>query len=412
MLSRFDEPAVEAAFVTSERTDRLAATRLLAGSVLVVLVLNIGFIPLNFSVEGVVAYNAAAVPMVILLAVFVGTTFSSFYLTRPWIDIALLTSISVAMVFMIDALASQVAITGVSGEGMTIINLGIMAIFGSICVVAATRLFILWAVALLALCGALLAIGEGALETKVFSFINFLSFFAFACFVNWDLDRRARRTYSAKLELEKERAKTEQLLHNVLPEKVADRLRKGEVVADAFSDVAVVFVDIVGFSKLARILSPGRLVTMLNSVFGIADDCATRHGVEKVKTIGDAYLAVAGGTTSIGRDTQAAIAFARDLIGEVHAFAEQSRLTVNVRVGIHTGPVVGGVIGEQRMAYDYWGDTMNTAARLESVAYEGGIAVSESAYFSAGPEVAFEGPETITLKGIGDTQVYRVILDA
>jgi adenylate cyclase len=131
--------------------------------------------------------------------------------------------------------------------------------------------------------------------------------------------------------------------------------------------------------------------------------------VEKVKTIGDAYLAVAGGTSSSQRDAVAAIAFARDLIGEVQAYAARSRLDVNVRVGIHTGPVVGGVIGEQRMAYDYWGDTMNTASRIEGVAMPGGIAVSEASYFAACETVRFSEPEDVMLKGIGETRIFRVL---
>ena len=108
-------------------------------------------------------------------------------------------------------------------------------------------------------------------------------------------ERRARKTFAAQRALDIERQKTEDLLFNVLPPAVAQRLREGQAVADSFSDVSVVFIDIVGFSQLARRLSPGMLVKVLNEVFSIADGCADRSGVEKVKTIGDAYLAVAGG---------------------------------------------------------------------------------------------------------------------
>lgn len=243
----------------------------------------------------------------------------------------------------------------------------------------------------------------------VYSFTNFTTFYTFACFVNWDIDRRARATYAATLALEEERAKTEEMLHNVLPEKVAARLRKGEVVADSFGDVSVICVDIIGFSKLARKLSPGHLVKMLNAVFGIADACAARHGVEKVKTIGDAYLAVVGGTSSIAKDAVAVIAFAQDLIAGIQLYAQRAKLDVNVRVGIHTGPVVGGVIGEHRMAYDYWGDTMNTASRIEGAALPGSIAVSDSTYFEACERIEFSEPEDVILKGIGETRIYRVI---
>ena len=128
-----------------------------------------------------------------------------------------------------------------------------------------------------------------------------------------------------------------------------------------------------------------------------------------MKTIGDAYLAVAGGTSSTSRDAVAAIAFAQDLIAGIQLYGQRAKLAVNVRVGIHTGPVVGGVIGEQRMAYDYWGDTMNTASRIEGVAMPGGIAVSESTYFEACESVAFSEPEDVILKGIGETRIFRVL---
>ena len=120
-------------------------------------------------------------------------------------------------------------------------------------------------------------------------------------------ERRARKTFAAQRALDIERQKTEDLLFNVLPPAVAQRLREGQAVADSFSDVSVVFIDIVGFSQLARRLSPGMLVKVLNEVFSIADGCADRSGVEKVKTIGDAYLAVAGGQASGDRGASEAI---------------------------------------------------------------------------------------------------------
>ena len=229
--------------------------------------------------------------------------------------------------------------------------------------------------------------------------------------MNWDIDRRARKTFAATLALQEERAKTEELLHNVLPEDVAQRLREGEVIADSYGDVSVVFVDIVGFSQLAKKLSPGHLVKLLNTVFGLADQCAEDHGVEKVKTIGDAYLAVAGGNSSGDRGAVEAIAFGKRMIEEVRGFSERSGIDVAIRVGIHTGNVVGGVVGAQRLAYDYWGDTMNIASRIEGVAESNGIAVSESTYFGSVEHVMFTEPELKALKGVGEMKIYRVVLD-
>src|SRR3546814_14463347 len=120
----------------------------------------------------------------------------------------------------------------------------------------------------------------------------------------------------------------------------------GVACACAFADLTVTFVDIVGFSSRAQRLSPGHLVTLLNDFFSAADDCADRHGIEKVKTIGDAYLAVAGGMASRGLGGEAALRFARDLIEKVEALAEASGIDLQVRIGIHPGPVVGGVPGQ------------------------------------------------------------------
>ena len=408
LLGRFDDPAIERAYVESERTARIPATRFLAGIGIVTLVSYIGFNPMHFPVEGVLAYNMAAGPFILLLVGIVGVTFTRFYVEKPWVDLIIFSLMTAIMYALVEALGAQSEITEISRFGMGVINFGIIVVFASVGFVATTRLFLGWALALLLVYGTFLLIVDQNIVNVVYSFTNFTTFFTFACFVNWDIDRRARATFAATLALEAERAKTEEMLHNVLPEEVAARLRKGEVVADSFGDVSVIFVDIVGFSKLARRLSPGHLVKMLNAVFSIADECASRHGVEKVKTIGDAYLAVVGGTSSTAKDASAAIAFAQDLIAGIQSYAAKARLDVNVRVGIHTGPVVGGVIGEQRMAYDYWGDTMNTASRIEGAATPGGIAVSESTYFEACESVAFSEPEDVMLKGIGETRIYRV----
>jgi class 3 adenylate cyclase len=191
----------------------------------------------------------------------------------------------------------------------------------------------------------------------------------------------------------------------VLPQAVAARLRAGEAVADSFSDVTVVFVDLVAFSQLAKRLSPGHLVELLNGYFSAADRCADRHGLEKVKTIGDAYLAVAGGMASRGIKAGAAIAFARDLVAEIGALAGESGIDLKLRVGAHTGPVVGGVIGSRRLAYDYWGDTMNVASRLQGAAPPNGIAVSEATYFQTKALLPYAAQSAV-LKGIGETEIY------
>ena len=158
--------------------------------------------------------------------------------------------------------------------------------------------------------------------------------------------------------------------------------RAGEAVADSFSDLTVVFVDLAGFSAIAKRLSPGHLVKLLNAFFSAADRCAERHGLEKVKTIGDAYLAVAGGMASAEARQQGGDPVrARPDRRAGGAWRRRPASPLKARIGVHTGPAVGGVIGSTRLAYDYWGDTMNIASRLQGAAPLNGVAVSEATYF-------------------------------
>lgn len=227
-------------------------------------------------------------------------------------------------------------------------------------------------------------------------------------FLNWGFGRADRTAFLLNRELEAERAKTEELLYNVLPQNVAERLRAGKAVADSYADVTVVFFDVVGFTSLAGKVSPGHLVEMLNAFFGLADRCAAEHGVEKVKTIGDAYLAIAGGNIEAVNSADAALAFAQAVIAGMDEVREATGLPVEIRVGIHSGAAIGGVIGATRMAYDYWGETMNVASRIEGQAEPGGIAVSESTFLRTRRKESFELPQIVTLKGVGEAPIYRV----
>lgn len=410
LLAKFEDRETERAYVAHERTARIPATRFLTALAIATLLSYIGFNPLHFPPEGVLRYNMAAGLFIALLLGFYGLTYTKAYIEKSWLDLIVFTLMTGVMIFLIEVLAEQAAITGITRFGMAVINLGILVVFASVGFVANTRMFFAWALFLVIAYLAFLLQADRTIVNKVYTFTNFTTFFTFACFVNWDIDRRARRTFAANAELAAEQAKTEQLLYNILPQDVAERLREGKAVADSFADVSVIFVDIVGFSQLAKTLSPGHLVRMLNTVFHFADDCSTRHGVEKVKTIGDAYLAVAGGNSSRECVACDALGFSMELIGKIEEFAQTEGIDVKVRIGIHTGPVVGGVVGSQRMVYDYWGDTMNIASRIEGIADPGGIAVSEATYYGARDKSMFLGPELLTLKGVGEVKVYRVIM--
>ena len=190
---------------------------------------------------------------------------------------------------------------------------------------------------------------------------------------------RARERALAELAVE--RAKSERLLLNVLPASVASRLKgSDQVIAEAFASVTVLFADIVGFTPLAQELTPEDTVALLDKVFARWDELATRHGVEKIKTIGDAYM-VAGGLPSPREDHTEAIAdMALEMGAELEKCEAENGLALEVRIGMDTGPVVAGVIGRAKFSYDLWGDTVNTASRMESHGIPGVIQVTERVY--------------------------------
>ncbi len=410
LAPRFADPALESAFLRTERDKRGRAIRALIAIAVATLLGYIVINPLHFPPEGVAAYARAAGSLIVLMIGFWLLTQTDFYLDQPWIDLPVFVVMGAAMQWVTLVLANLSATTGFPPHVMAMIQMGMLMVFASIGFAGTFRLFLLWSFLLLGLFAWWLMTRTDVPEiSRVYALTNFSTFFIFAIYFNWDIERRAREVFAANLALDAERAKTEELLYNVLPQEVAARLRAGEAVADSFSDVTVVFVDLVGFSRLSKRLSPGHLVELLNAYFSAGERCSERHGLEKVKTIGDAFLAVAGGMASKGSHAKAAIAFARDLIAELGALSREHNIELQARVGIHVGPVVGGVIGSRRLAYDYWGDTMNVAARLQGVAPPNGIAISEATFLQVSSALPFEA-QTVILKGIGETEVYSVAL--
>ena len=154
---------------------------------------------------------------------------------------------------------------------------------------------------------------------------------------------------------------------NILPGPIADRLKGGETrIADNFAEVTVLFADLVGFTRLSAKTSPREMVDMLNELFTRFDDSARRHGVEKIKTIGDAYMAVAGLPTPYLDHTRRIVMLALDILEHVREFRTETGADLSIRIGINSGPVVAGVIGSSKFIYDLWGDTVNVASRMES----------------------------------------------
>jgi adenylate cyclase len=207
-----------------------------------------------------------------------------------------------------------------------------------------------------------------------------------------------------------EQDRSERLLLNVLPAPIAQRLKQAPgVIADGFDAVTVLFADIVGFTAFARTRPPAEVVDLLNRLFSSFDQLADRHGIEKIKTIGDAYMAVAG--LPIPRpDHHVAIAeMALDMCDEVDRFQKTIGVALAIRVGIDSGPVVAGVIGQRKFSYDVWGDTVNMASRMESHGVPGSIQVTRCVAEQLRETYEFRERGTVEIKGQGPTTTYLLI---
>ncbi len=222
-------------------------------------------------------------------------------------------------------------------------------------------------------------------------------------------ERAARNQFMIEKALEKSRGRVDQLLHSILPHDVVQRIHAGETaIADSLGEVSIVFADLAGFTNLARRLSPTDLIRVLSTIFSTMDRQAERHGVERIKTIGDAYMAIGGLSRSEpGQDHVIDTAdFLLAARAEIRELIAQGEFPLDVRMGMHVGPVVAGVIGRRRPAFDCWGEAVNMASRLESRAPHGEILVSESAFWRLRDMFILEEVDEIELKGIGSTRAF------
>jgi adenylate cyclase len=207
--------------------------------------------------------------------------------------------------------------------------------------------------------------------------------------------------------LAQEQEKSEKLLLNILPEPIADRLKQSpQAIADGFAEATVLFADIVGFTELSSRLSPQELVQCLNEIFSCFDRLAEKHGLEKIKTIGDAYMVV-GGLPNPRPDHAIAVAqMALEMRTELQEINRSMGEKFDIRIGINSGPVVAGVIGIKKFIYDLWGDTVNIASRMESHGEPGAIHISEATYGHLNGKFACQSRGVIPIKGKGQMQTY------
>jgi class 3 adenylate cyclase len=238
----------------------------------------------------------------------------------------------------------------------------------------------------------------------IFYFTNLVSIFFLLVLFSFLYSYAARKAESG---LEKERQKSENLLLNILPHSIAQRLKDDQsIIADHFDSTSVLFADIVGFTKMSEKLAPTELVKLLNLIFSSFDDLVEKYKLEKIKTVGDAYM-VAGGFPVPRHDHTEAIAdLALEMRNNLKEFHEKSGQALDIRVGIHTGPAVAGVIGIKKFIYDVWGDTVNTASRMESHGIPGQIQVSEQTYEELRNKFLLKERGVIEIKGKGKMKTY------
>lgn len=218
---------------------------------------------------------------------------------------------------------------------------------------------------------------------------------------------RLQQTRSA---LRQEQERSERLLLNMLPESIAQRLKDGEeVIADRLGEVTIVFADLVGFTPMAEHLPATEVVAVLNDLVADFDRLAKEHGMEKIRTLGDAYMAVAGAPHPRSDHVAAAAAMALAMLDMAHRHFDPSGAKLELRIGIDCGPVVAGVIGLHKFVYDVWGDPVNTASRMESHGAPGRIQVTPRVYERLRGSFQFEPRGVVDVKGKGPMSTYFLV---
>jgi adenylate cyclase len=208
-------------------------------------------------------------------------------------------------------------------------------------------------------------------------------------------------------ELSLEQARSEKLLLNILPKSIANRLKDNDMrIADSHEEVTILFADIVGFTKMTSNMPPAELVDLLSQLFSRFDRLADKHGLEKIKTIGDGYMVIGG--APVGRDDHAKVIaqLALDMQQEMMEFNAQTGKNMQLRIGISSGPVVAGVIGTSKFAYDIWGDPVNMASRMEGTCLPDSIQLSEATYALLKNHFKFEHRGLVKIKGKGEVNTY------
>lgn len=232
---------------------------------------------------------------------------------------------------------------------------------------------------------------------------------AFAGLGFYLLDRTQRIAWLRQLDLIAAQEQIRSLLHNMLPPAIAERKLAGESpIADTYAQASLLFADVVDFTPLSSRFSSKEVVTMLNELYERFDTIVTRYGLEKIKTIGDCYMVAGGLPTPDPNHLKRLTSAAMEMQAEAGKVRTPDGQPLALRIGMHAGPVTAGVIGQAKFAFDVWGDTVNTASRMEAVGSANRITVSDEVRSALGDAYAFSGPELVEVKGKGPTRVWTL----
>jgi len=409
VFQRFADSAEERRYRDELRAGHAKFIRALMVIGAVMLSLYVVLMPIYLSFETIVPSIIAELAMVPLLLFYAWYVGQPGYARNWWIDTAFFAILVPIQLYFIWVLY-QSGVTEWPFYAILCYNQMLLLSFATLAFAASVRQFAIWTTITVAYVLTMLIVLDYPSNVVVYTTTFYAPFAGLLGYINWASDDKARALFDAGIKLDAEKRKSDALLYNVLPQSIAHRLQSGEAVADAFPQVTIVFVDIVGFTRMSQAMDPGQVVTLLNAYFAKADAGCDLFGIEKVKTIGDAYMAVAGAIVPTPRPAKATVDFASYLIGATHDISRAFDLDFKLHIGINTGPVVGGVIAGKKMLYDYWGDAINVASRLEGAAPANGITVSQATYDATKDSCRYHEPRLVTLKGIGEVPVYDVDL--
>jgi class 3 adenylate cyclase len=297
--------------------------------------------------------------------------------------------------------AGIVLVLGILPDGFTYGIPGLLLVIMYAC--GAIRLLLtaalLACVAIVVLANAMLFVKTASafqvLNTNVFLIAASVIGLTYTALLEWT----ERHAFALEEGLREDKTASETMLRNFLPDRIMARLREGErSIAEAVGEATVLFADVVGFTSLTHRMAPGHVVEVLSAIFNRFDEISDAKGVEKVKTIGDCYMAVAGVRSPSPRSAEAMAEFAIEALAYVRAYAEENDLPLQVRIGMATGSLVSGVIGTHVPIFDLWGGPVNDASRLQQEGLPGAIQVSESCYWRLRNKYEFQERGTLTLK--------------